>query len=422
MRRLEIFVSLIFWNIASADEHQLPLTSTQISPNTEFVIFGTRHGNRNPDEYLNGIDRSWGQEGSLELTSIGKRQGYGLGVELRKFIGNLTTTNFNASEVKYYSSSANRCQMTLQVAIAGLHPPQTYNDWNTQRFDDWSPIPYTISDPILRMYSVKSCKKSDEVWKPVDNDDLPELENLKNDNAQVLTYLSAETGWNMTENLGKAADLADNLIQMDFYNTTYPSWLTNPKINEYNGNELKKTIMKFAEIHPRSCAYYYPCRYLMGGYWLDDILSKLSDANSTKNALKVVGYASHTEVTLSVMNLMGIEKEEVTTSAGFVIEFRRQPNVAVRILNHDPNPIDAHVIYPANLTKELSDVQESDGFIRLSDFIRIVRPESYSDWPKQCDAPSCAIDNPNGNFSSSSSTLTFVSVLISTVLAALLNQ
>lgn len=97
------------------------------------------------------------------------------------------------------------------------------------------------------MYSVKSCKKSDEVWKPVDNDDLPELENLKNDNAQVLTYLSAETGWNMTENLGKAADLADNLIQMDFYNTTYPSWLTNPKINEYNGNELKKTIMKFGE-------------------------------------------------------------------------------------------------------------------------------------------------------------------------------
>ncbi|EFP08215.1 hypothetical protein CRE_16825 [Caenorhabditis remanei] len=411
-------ISFLFWSsIATANELQLPLVSTTISPNTEFVIFGTRHGNRNPDEFLSGIDRSWGQEGSLELTSIGKRQSYGLGTELRKFIGNLTTNNFNVSEVKYYSSSANRCQMTLQVAIAGLHPPQAWNDWNTQKFDDWSPIPYTISDPILRMYSVKSCKKSVEVWAPIDNDDLPELENLKNDNAQVLQYLSQETGWNMTGNLGKAADLADNLIQMDFYNTTYPVWLTQPTLDGYDGNELKKTIMEFAEIHPRSCAYYYPCRYLMGGLWLDDIINKLNDANSTKNALKVIGYASHTEITLAVMKLMGIEKEEVTTSAGFVIELRRRPNAAIRILNHDPNPIDAHVIYPANLTKELSDVQESDGFIRLSDFIRIVRPESYSDWPKQCDAPSCALDNPNQDFSSSASSPSGLTVVVLTLLA-----
>ncbi|CAO4373561.1 unnamed protein product [Caenorhabditis nigoni] len=408
---------VLFWSGGSANEQALPLTSTKISPDTEFVIFGTRHGNRNPDQFLTGIDRTWGQEGSLELTSIGKRQGYGLGVELRKFIGNLTTNNFNVSEVKYYSSSANRCQMTLQVAMTGLHPPQTYADWNTQRFDDWSPIPYTISDTLLRMYSVKSCKKSNEVWAPIDNDDLPELENMKNENTVVLEYLSQETGWNMTGNLGKAADLADNLIQMDFYNTSYPVWLTKPKVNGYDENELKKTIMEFAEIHPRSCAYYYPCRYLMGGLWLDDIIGKLNDANSSKTPLKVVGYASHTEVTLAVMKLMGIEKEEVTTSAGFVIEFRRRQNAAIRILNHDPNPIDAHVIYPANLTKELSDVQESDGFIRLSDFIRIVRPESYSDWPKQCDAPSCALDNPNGNASSSTPTLNILSAIVFTFLA-----
>uniref|UniRef100_A0A1I7SYU5 Prostatic acid phosphatase n=1 Tax=Caenorhabditis tropicalis TaxID=1561998 RepID=A0A1I7SYU5_9PELO len=416
--KILILTSVVFFSFISADDHQLPLVSTTISPNTEFVIFGTRHGNRNPETFLNGIDRSWGQEGSLELTSVGKRQSYGLGLELRKFIGNLTTNNFNTSEVKYYSSSANRCQMTLQVAIARIHPPESWNDWNTQRFDDWSPIPYTISDPILRMYSVKSCKKSDEVWAPIDNDDIPELENLKNDNSQVLQYLSQETGWNMTANLGKAADLADNLIQMDFYNTSYPIWLTQPKINGYNESELKKTIMEFAEIHPRSCAYYYPCRYLMGGFWLDDIINKLNDAESSKNALKVIGYASHTEVTLSVMKLMGIEREEVTTSAGFVIEFRRRPNAAIRILNHDPNPIDTHVIYPSNLTKELSDVQESDGFIRLADFIRIVRPESYADWPKQCDAPSCALDNPNGDFSSSASFSSNLFILIASIVLA----
>ncbi|CAI2352016.1 unnamed protein product [Caenorhabditis sp. 36 PRJEB53466] len=406
---MKFIFSIAFLSLCNADG--LPLVSTPISANTEFVIFGTRHGNRNPEQFLSGIDRTWGQEGALELTSIGKRQGYGLGAELRKFIGNLTSENFNASEAKYYSSSANRCQMTLQVALAGLHTPTNWGDWNRQHFDDWSPIPYTISDPLLRMYSVPSCKRSDQVWAPIDNDDLPELENLKTDNARILEYLTHETGWNMTANLGEAADLADNLIQMDFYNTSYPLWLSQPQLDGLNGTALKSTIMEFAEIHPRSCAYYYPCRYLMGGLWLDDIIQKLNDANSTKNALKLIGYASHTEVTLSVMKLMGIERDEVTTSAGFVIEFRTRPNVAVRLLNHDPNPVDSHVIYAANLTKELSDVQESDGFIRLTDFIRIVKSESYSDWPKQCDAPSCAKDDPTNSTSASSSASSFISIM-----------
>uniref|UniRef100_A0A8R1I2J3 Acid phosphatase n=1 Tax=Caenorhabditis japonica TaxID=281687 RepID=A0A8R1I2J3_CAEJA len=396
---LQILTLLIhYFLFLSSNAIDLPQISTQISPNTEFVIFGTRHGNRNPEQFLSGIDRDWGQEGLLELTSIGKRQAYGLGLELRKFIGNLTSNNYNATEVKYYSSSANRCQMTLQVALAGLHPPQAWGEWNRQKFASWSPIPYTISDPLLRMYSVPSCKQSDKVWAPIDNDQIPELENLKTDNLRVLEYLSAETGWNLTGNLGQAADLADNVIQMDFYNTSYPKWLAQPELDGINGTELKNTILEFAEIHPRTCAVYYPCRYLMGGLWLNDVIDKLSDANTTKNALKVVGYASHTEITLSVMKLMGIERDEVTTSAGFVIEFRRRPSVAVRLLNHDPTPIDTHVIYPANLTKELADVQEADGFIRLADFVRI----SYSDWPKKCDAPSCAKDDPS-NYDTESS-------------------
>ena len=57
------------------------------------------------------------------------------------------------------------------------------------------------------------------------------------------------------------------------------------------------------------------------------------------------GNFQHTEITLSVMKLMGIEKDELTTTAGFLLEFRLQPAPSVRLLNHDPNPIDRHVIY-----------------------------------------------------------------------------
>lgn len=82
----------------------------------------------------------------------------------------------------------------------------------------------------------------------------------------------------------------------------------------------------------------------------------------------------HTEITLSAMKQMGIIKDELTTSAGFVIEFRsvlkpvqhflmdyiprvdywnslyitfsrQKPSPSVRLLNHDPHPLDKHVIY-----------------------------------------------------------------------------
>ncbi|CAB3409566.1 unnamed protein product [Caenorhabditis bovis] len=125
-----ILITALF-KFAIANE-PLPANSVNIDPNTVFVIFGARHGNRNPDEFLPNVTRKWGQEGSLELTSIGKRQSYAMGVELRAFIGNLSAKNYNASEVKYYSSSANRCQMTLQAALAGLHPPEDWSVWIIQ--------------------------------------------------------------------------------------------------------------------------------------------------------------------------------------------------------------------------------------------------------------------------------------------------
>ncbi|KAK6059725.1 hypothetical protein COOONC_02626 [Cooperia oncophora] len=55
---------------------------------------------------------------------IGKRQALGLGKELRKFVGPFVSESYNRTEAKYYSSSANRCQMTLQrpVALADWYP------------------------------------------------------------------------------------------------------------------------------------------------------------------------------------------------------------------------------------------------------------------------------------------------------------
>jgi hypothetical protein len=47
----------------------------------------------------------------------------------------------------------------IKVALAGLYTPETFADWNNAL--DWSPVPYAIDDPMLRMYAVK-CPASDK--------------------------------------------------------------------------------------------------------------------------------------------------------------------------------------------------------------------------------------------------------------------
>ncbi|CAD6199468.1 unnamed protein product [Caenorhabditis auriculariae] len=374
-----LLLSCQFWIAHSAGV--LPKISSTIDPNTALVIFGTRHGNRNPYRFLPQTPQTWGFEGSNELTNIGKRQSYGLGSELRKFIGNLTSKNYNASEVVYYSSPANRCQMTLQVLTAGLHPPETWAEWNKPVFENWSPVPYTINDAMLRMYSVSECKKNAVVWKSIDNEEQPQLKQLLTEKAPLLAYFEKNTGWNMS-NLLNAQTLADNVLEMCLHNAPLPDWITAPTAN-LTSQELLAEIMSFSEAHEVACANYPPCRDLMAGYWLSDILSKLNTANK-QSEVKLVGYSSHSQATLSIMKLLGMNKNEVRTSAGFVIEFRKVPYPSVRLLNHDPNPIDTHVIYPATLVDSLKAYQDADGFINLATFSNYIRPFAKANWKSVC--------------------------------------
>lgn len=83
------------------------------------------------------------------------------------------------------------------------------------------------------------------------------------------------------------------------------------------------------------------------------------------------------------MKLMGYVKDELTTSAGFVVEFKRLPKPAVRLLNHDPNPIDDHVIYPAELTPKLKKLADKDGFIPLEQFFAYAK--QFVSWKNRLD-------------------------------------
>lgn len=353
--------------------------------NTKLVFVGTRHGNRNPGQYLKGIS-GWGQEGENELTKFGKRQAFALGKSVREFIGDLVEVEYLPKETKAYSSSANRCQMTLQSALAGIFPPKGFAEWGKI---PWTPVPYTIDDPMLRMYAVSPCPKSDKVWQPISEDTLPDLTKLTKEKKELLDYIAKNTGWNAS--ISNAADVADNLIEIKLYKGKNPDWIAKPTLKGYDGAKMEKAIMEFAENHQIACADYEPCRNMMGGVWLKNILDAIQKRLDGKaNDLNLVVYAAHTEITLSIMKQMGIDKKEVTTSAGFVLEFRDKPEPSVRLLNHDPheNP-DEHTIYQAHYQPQLKAICK-DNWCPFDAFKKLVGPTTISDWKAECGLPKCA--------------------------------
>lgn len=392
-----IFSSLV---VVLADEtaNLLPKQSVRIGDNTRLVIFGSRHGNRHPGKFLDENPRTWGFEGDYELTQFGKREGFGFGRELREFLGSLVSNNYVRHEAELYTSSANRCQMTLQVIMAGFYPPDTFAEWNHAL--EWTPVPYTIDDTMLRMYAVRNCPASEEAWEPINTDRLHELANVAEKNAALLEYISEHTGWNAS--IESAGDLADNLAEIDLYNSSLPWWIENPSLDAYNRSSMKQAIMSFLEMHTVACSKYAPCRDLIAGTWLHHLLDILQAvANGEKPRRRLVGYVSHLEATLSLMNLIGINRTSLSTSAGFVIEYRDQPDQAVRLLLHEPvvAGTDWHIIYLANYSGPFEEYNSDDRWIPFDAFYNELKNSSIADWEVACGRMSsqCALaDDVNG--------------------------
>lgn len=102
--------------------------------------------------------------------------------------------------------------------------------------------------------------------------------------------MEKETGWAIPH-LGVAADIADNLMEIELYKAEYPTWMERPTLTGYTTEKLKKEILELSEIHQITCANHQPARDLMCVNWLAHIL-KAVENSMNENGPKVVGYAS----------------------------------------------------------------------------------------------------------------------------------
>lgn len=111
-------------------------------------------------------------------------------------------------QIKAYSPSAG-CQVTMQVALAGLFPPKGRAVWNPALL--WTPIPVESSDPLLRMALVK-CPRYAEVYQPIANGIDGDAHAWLAKDPELVDYIANNTGFNAT--LSDMADAADNIGNM----------------------------------------------------------------------------------------------------------------------------------------------------------------------------------------------------------------
>ncbi|OQV19485.1 putative Testicular acid phosphatase-like protein [Hypsibius exemplaris] len=344
-------------------EHNPHLPSSE---NVKLIFVGFRHGNRNPGQFLKNDTsyQQWAWEGPSQLTNIGKRQAYSLGKFLRKRYGRLVPAEFNPSQVKAYSSSAERCQMTLQTCMAGLFPPQGRQEWSNSLH--WQAVPYEISDPLLRMYNVK-CPQYTTAYQAISDDNSVEAREWLNKDRSLVQYIAQKSGLNAS--LSDLGDVADNVGNMKMMGVPLPRWVTEPTLDGYPPKDMYKDIMSFAEAHQILCADDPECARMMAGMWLDQIITKLIDKSNKKLQDRVANfYGAHTETVLSLIRLIKAKDvKETPTSAGIVLEYTDVPEPAVRVIFHEP-----HHDNPDVRLAEVKELEYCEGleWCPLNEFIR----------------------------------------------------
>jgi hypothetical protein len=394
--RMRIAVFAVLSVIAAGSEQGDQ--EVNVDPNTQLLLMGTRHGNRNPGKFLPGDKNAgkWGLEGDSMLTTIGKRMTYAAGQMFRNRYGKLIPEQFNTSEVSAYSSSADRCQMTLQTTLAGAFPPvaDSYAEWGPL---NWQPMSYTVNNQMLRMYAVDDCPAQIVAWQRISDDNLPALAKELVEKKDIADYVSQQTGWNGS--LSNLADVADNLISLKAQNLEMPDWVEKSTMVGKEGESIFDDILEFAESHQIACALDKPCAYMMAGLWLKHMGDQIRATMDGESATRFVGYASHTEITMSAMRLMHQDVHHMPTSGGFVIEYRNTGGVGmVRVLYHSPdeaNPDVHHIelipqIHDDKLFEEWGEPcnRDSEGWCEAFEFLESIKGNSFKrDWQDECGTP-----------------------------------
>jgi hypothetical protein len=100
--------------------------------NLFFIVLNFRHGARAPlfliDNYTDMLGGKWHKKG--ELTALGRRQHYEVGLKNRERYSNFISQEYNPKEIKVFTTSFDRSINSAQSLLLGFYNNISYNDYD----------------------------------------------------------------------------------------------------------------------------------------------------------------------------------------------------------------------------------------------------------------------------------------------------
>ncbi|XP_017780709.1 PREDICTED: venom acid phosphatase Acph-1-like [Nicrophorus vespilloides] len=290
-----VFASLLVQFSVAEDTDTLLLTH---------IIF--RHGDRTPDYgYMPLPSNPHANEtffpyGNGQLTLVGKKKAYNLGVKLRnrysEFLGDL----YYLDLIEAISSSSPRCVMSMQSVFAALFPPTP--EWELKSGLEWQPV-YLLAPSINEDKLIyPSCKKMNELHVEMDED-----------KASVYDYISENSGINITSSL-EVMFIQNIYLVLDELGYELPEWV----LKIWPQPFTKYGLQYWKELTDQTV--HYAIGPLLRKMDLDT-LNKINNTLVPKDR-KMFMYSGHDLNVVSYLGAIGVYEENlyINYSASILIE------------------------------------------------------------------------------------------------------
>ncbi|CAG9819536.1 unnamed protein product, partial [Phaedon cochleariae] len=276
------------------------------------VLF--RHGNRTADSqaelyprdpYLNNTYFPYGLG---QLTRIGKRREYDIGVALRKRYNNFLGQYYYPEIVEAISTDYNRTKMSLQLVLAGLFPPR-----RDDMFDDnffWQPIPFNyFPRPQDRVLLGVLCPRYLEIYEQYCASN--RIQGKFQKYQKIFDYVSQHSGLNVTRfqhlyqlYFGLSTESEYGLDMPAWTNAVWPDTIVKLSIEEYYISMGNSNLRKMA-----------------AGYFLHKLLEdarrKMSD--TSKLTRKIHLYSAHENNIAQLLIALGVFEPHIPNYGAYAI-------------------------------------------------------------------------------------------------------
>ncbi|XP_053672207.1 venom acid phosphatase Acph-1 [Anopheles nili] len=263
-----------------------------------------RHGQRTPadtypnDPYVNYTFEpyDWGQ-----LTNKGKYSIYEqIGVWLKERYGSFVGKTYQSKNVHVQTTGVSRTQMSMQLVLAGLFPPEnTPLQWNQKL--NWQPIPYfsePLSQDTLLLVRV-SCPRYTEATHEVFA--TPKIAELMAANQELFQNLTRITGLKIA-NPDDVQSLFSTLKAESEYGLKLPAWT-----KAYYPDKLLPLTKKSYILN----VYTDEMKRLKGGPFLRKTLNEWEAliANPSGAHKKILLYAGHDSTVVNILSALKVWNE-----------------------------------------------------------------------------------------------------------------